>query len=137
MDPTVFRSAVGLPRLPALTALLLATAVAAGMPRTVLGQSAGVYRDPAPLHRLLGLSDGDLRTEIAAQGGQSFRTLVSAFEATAPEGMPSSHGFLGPRAACLADRRVEACRIYLHDLVQIQQDLQDRGLPRAAAELAE
>lgn len=82
--------------------------------------AAAPFTNPQPLEALLALDDGEfLRRLFAASGG------TSLFDRLLPAGatvFPMSHGFAGARDACARMRTVQACRLYLHDLIMINEE---------------
>lgn len=82
--------------------------------------AAAPFLDPQPLQELIALDDGEFLRRLfdARQGSR----LVDRLFPADPAIFPMSHGFAGARDACLRLRTPQACRLYLHDLVMINED---------------
>ncbi|QDZ29540.1 hypothetical protein [Noviherbaspirillum sp. UKPF54] len=78
------------------------------------------FLEPQPLQELIALDDGEFLRRLfdARQGSRLVDRLFPA-ELTI---FPLSHGFAGAQDACLRMRTPQACRLYLHDLVTINED---------------
>jgi hypothetical protein len=73
------------------------------------------------LTQLAALDDAQFRNAVFENNGERFRAIVASFDPPDSSIFPVSHGFAGPKEACLGDRIIEACRLYVMDLHTVQQ----------------
>lgn len=77
--------------------------------------------NPQPLQQLANLSDTQFQEIVLENNGENFRAIVANFDPPGLSVFPVSHGFAGTKEACLRDQVVAACRLYVLDLLTIQQ----------------
>lgn len=76
--------------------------------------------DPQPLQQLIGLDDSEfLRRLFDTSRGPD---LLDRFFPPGTVIFPMSHGFAGTQDACLRMRSAPACRLYVHDLITINEE---------------
>lgn len=82
--------------------------------------AAAPFLNPQPLQELIALDDSEfLRRLFDTQGGTRLVDRLFPAELTT---FPISHGFAGARDACLRTGTPQTCRLYLHDLVTINEE---------------
>lgn len=77
--------------------------------------------NPLALLQLAALSDTQFQAVVLENNGERFRSIVADFDPPDLLVFPASHGFAGGKEACLSDRVIEACRLYVIDLLMVQQ----------------
>lgn len=76
---------------------------------------------PQPLQQLADLNDAQFQNIVLENNGERFRAIVASFDPPGLSIFPVSHGFAGTKEACLRDHTVAACRLYVIDLLTVQQ----------------
>lgn len=77
--------------------------------------------NPLALLQLAALNDAQFQDVVLENNGERFRAIVASFDPPDLSIFPVSHGFAGAKEACLGDRVIEACRLYVIDLLTVQQ----------------
>lgn len=77
--------------------------------------------NPLALLQLAALDDARFQNVVLENNGERFRAIVASFDPPDLSIFPVSHGFAGAKEACLGDRVIEACRLYVIDLLTVQQ----------------
>lgn len=78
------------------------------------------FSDPMPLQQLIDLEDREfLRLLFDTSRGPK---LLDRFFPPDTVIFPMSHGFAGTQDACLRTRSAPACRLYVHDLITINEE---------------
>lgn len=77
--------------------------------------------NPLALLQLAALNDLQFQRVILENNGERLRTIVASFDPPGLSVFPLSHGFARAKEACLSDHILEACRLYVIDLLTVQQ----------------
>jgi len=77
--------------------------------------------NPLALLQLAALDDVQFQGAILENNGERLRTIVASFDPPGLSVFPVSHGFARAKEACLSDHITEACRLYVIDLLAVQQ----------------
>lgn len=72
--------------------------------------------NPVELQQLANLSDSDLLARLFERAGPRQAPGLERFYPSSTQVFPISHGFIGPREACLTERSPVACHIHVQDL---------------------
>jgi hypothetical protein len=83
------------------------------------------YHNPKVLQDLVDLSDQQLQARINTDWNKIRETLDRFY----PPGLVLTphRAFAGPQQACLQNRSVAACRIYMRDLIEINKHKEQQG----------
>ena len=88
---------------------------------------AAPSRNPQALQQLANLNDAQFQSVLAENNGARFRAIVAEFDPPGLSVFPVSHGFAGPKEACLRARVATACRLYTSDLLAVQREKENRA----------
>jgi len=77
--------------------------------------------NPLALLQLTALDDTQFQKLVLENNGERFRTIVADYDPPGVSVFPASHGFAGAKEACLGDRVIVTCRLYVNDLLKVQQ----------------
>lgn len=83
--------------------------------------------DPAELNRLAALPDQLLIDALFRDAPPGRSPVLERYSPSGAPGFPVSHGYAGPRDACLRYRAPAACRLHLEDLTTIQLRMRPGG----------
>lgn len=78
------------------------------------------YRDPAPLQKMMQLSDAQFQDMLDQRWNDVEKVLYRYVPASA-EIYPAPRSFYGPWQSCLQHHTVAACREHMRQLISLQQ----------------
>lgn len=78
------------------------------------------FNDPQPLLQLMTLDDSAFLRRLFDTG--SGPDILDRLFPSGQTVYPMSHGFAGPQSTCLQTRSALACRLYMADMITINED---------------